>query len=150
MPTKGHVQLGVTGDLRDYVLVDPMQYHASPANPMAPRLNTGEKFAELAGWAEWVQQDWPGGVGQQDRVGAAELAIKRAHDAGHAIRDAVAYSDSFFPFADGPLRLIQAGVYAMLATSGSIRDQEVKDVCIAHDTPLLLLPDNEARGFFGH
>lgn len=63
---KGHIQLGVTGDLRDYLLIDPMQYHASPANPMAPRLNTGEKFAELTGWAEWVQQDWPGGVGRQD------------------------------------------------------------------------------------
>ncbi|MBP8291371.1 MAG: hypothetical protein KAX65_01285, partial [Caldilineaceae bacterium] len=63
---KGHIQLGVTGDLRDYLLIDPMQYHASPANPMAPRLNTGEKFAELTGWAEWVQADWPGGVGRSD------------------------------------------------------------------------------------
>jgi phosphoribosylaminoimidazolecarboxamide formyltransferase/IMP cyclohydrolase len=90
------------------------------------------------------------GVGQQDRVGAAELAIKRAHDAGHAIRDAVAYSDSFFPFSDGPLCLIQAGVHAILATSGSIRDHEVKDACIAHETSLLLVPDTEARGFFGH
>ncbi len=63
---KGHIQLGVTGDLRDYLLIDPMQYHASPANPMAPRLNTGEKFAELTGWAEWVQADWPGGVGRQE------------------------------------------------------------------------------------
>lgn len=73
MPTKGHVQLGTAGDLRDYVLVDPMQYHASPANPMAPRLNTGEKFAELAGWAEWVQQDWPGGVGRQEPAGNGYL-----------------------------------------------------------------------------
>lgn len=64
--SKGHIQLGVTGDMRDYLLVDPMQYHASPANPMAPRLNTGEKFAELTGWAEWVQADWPGGVGRSD------------------------------------------------------------------------------------
>jgi hypothetical protein len=63
---KGHIQLGVAGDLRDYLMIDPMQYHASPANPMAPRLNTGEKFAELTGWAEWVQQDWPGGVGRQE------------------------------------------------------------------------------------
>ncbi|MBP9757200.1 MAG: hypothetical protein KBD06_01210 [Candidatus Pacebacteria bacterium] len=90
------------------------------------------------------------GVGQQDRVGAAELAIKRAHDAGHAVRGAVAYSDSFFPFPDGPLRLIQAGVHAIFSTSGSIRDQEVKDVCIAHDTSLIMLSDGEARGFFGH
>ena len=63
---KGHIQLGTIGDLRDYLLIDPLQYHAAPANPMAPRLNTGEKFAELTGWAEWVQADWPGGVGRQD------------------------------------------------------------------------------------
>ena len=63
---KGHVRLGKQGDLRPYLLIDPHQYHAEPANPMAPRLNTGEKFAELTGWAEWVQEDWQGGVGRTD------------------------------------------------------------------------------------
>ena len=51
------------------------------------------------------------GVGQQDRVGAAELAVKRAIDAGHRAancRSAVAYSDSFFPFSDGVEALIDA------------------------------------------
>jgi len=41
------------------------------------------------------------GVGQQDRVGAAKLAIQRARDAGLDPTGAVAYSDSFFPFPDG-------------------------------------------------
>src|SRR3989338_7829938 len=42
-------------------------------------------------------------VGQQSRVGAAELAVARARDAGHEkdLLGAVAYSDSFFPFPDG-------------------------------------------------
>jgi len=40
------------------------------------------------------------GTGQQDRVGAAELAVKRAIDAGHKemLSGAAAYSDSFFHF----------------------------------------------------
>ena len=90
------------------------------------------------------------GVGQQDRVGAAELAIKRAHDAGHAIRDSIAYSDSFFPFTDGPVTLMKAGVRTIFATSGSIRDDDVKAACEAHNVTLLLLPDSEARGFYSH
>ena len=36
------------------------------------------------------------GVGQQDRVGCCELALKRAADAGHEPAGAVAASDSFF------------------------------------------------------
>ncbi len=90
------------------------------------------------------------GVGQQDRVGAAELAIKRAKDSGHTLHGSVACSDSFFPFSDGPLHLIQAGIRTILSTSGSIRDVEVRAVCEARDTTLLLIPDSDARGFFGH
>lgn len=44
------------------------------------------------------------GVGQQDRVGGCALAIIRARDAGHDVHGAAAYSDSFFPFPDGPNR----------------------------------------------
>lgn len=100
------------------------------------------------------------GVGQQDRVGAAELAIKRALDAEKmlepderkriGVRGAVAYSDSFFPFKDGPLKLIEAFVRTIFATSGSIRDAEVAEVCVAKATTLLLLPDRDARGFYAH
>src|SRR5690606_25280050 len=59
------------------------------------------------------------GVGQQDRVGAAKLAILRADDAAKSIDansekadlgDAVAYSDSFFPFPDAPAVLIDRGI----------------------------------------
>ncbi|HLB41002.1 MAG TPA: hypothetical protein VJJ83_04380, partial [Candidatus Babeliales bacterium] len=56
------------------------------------------------------------GVGQQDRVSAAELAINRAKAARHEIQGALAYSDSFFPFPDGPMILAKAGVKGILAT----------------------------------
>jgi len=90
------------------------------------------------------------GVGQQDRVGCCELAIKRARDAGHSTQGAVAYSDSFFPFPDGPQVLIDAGVRAILTSFGSVNDDKVRDVCKKHEIRLYMIPDAEARGFYGH
>ena len=92
------------------------------------------------------------GVGQQDRVGAAQLALKRAVDAGHAdlIPDAVAYSDSFFPFPDAVEVLAEAGISAILASSGSVKDAETKQVCADYGIALRLVPDKVGRGVFGH
>lgn len=90
------------------------------------------------------------GVGQQDRVGAAELAIKKARDAGHVPAGATAVSDSFFPFPDGPQRLIEAGIKVILATTGSVKDEEIKKVITVAGLTFITLPDSVARGFFGH
>lgn len=90
------------------------------------------------------------GVGQQDRVGAAELAIKRATDAGHDVKSSVAYSDSFFPFADGPLILAEAGVKSIFATSGSVGDDKVKSALQEKQVAFWTLPDAKARGFYAH
>ena len=90
------------------------------------------------------------GVGQQDRVSCCELAIKRATDAGHTVKGAVAASDSFFPFPDGPETLIKAGIAAIWATTGSIKDAASQDLCREHGVPLWQAPDSVARGFFGH
>jgi phosphoribosylaminoimidazolecarboxamide formyltransferase/IMP cyclohydrolase len=92
------------------------------------------------------------GVGQQDRVGAAELAIKRAIDAGHKemLEGAVAYSDSFFPFPDAVQVLIDAGIRAIFSTSGSVNDQAIQELCMKNGVTLYQLPDSQARGFFGH
>jgi phosphoribosylaminoimidazolecarboxamide formyltransferase/IMP cyclohydrolase len=90
------------------------------------------------------------GVGQQDRVGCCQLAIKRAADAQHDLANAAAYSDSFFPFVDGPQTLANAGIKTIFATSGSVRDEEVKKFCSDHQVTLIMLPDSQARGFFGH
>ena len=87
------------------------------------------------------------GVGQQDRVGAAELAIKRARDAGHDVMGSVACSDAFFPHPDGVEELIKAGVKAILTVSGSIRDQAIIDVCQQNNIVLYMMKN---RCFFGH
>ena len=90
------------------------------------------------------------GVGQQDRVSAVELALKRANDAGHDVRGAAAYSDSFFPFADGPLALANAGVATVLTSSGSVRDQEVFSALADNDVSVAAIPDSVGRGFYAH
>ena len=90
------------------------------------------------------------GVGQQDRVGACELAIKRARDAGHSTRGSIAYSDSFFPFPDGVAVLADAGITAILTTSGSVNDDKVRAFCAQRGVSLIQISDALARGFFGH
>ncbi len=90
------------------------------------------------------------GVGQQDRVGGCALAIMRARDAGHDVGASVAYSDSFFPFPDAPQALIDAGVSAIFSTSGSVRDDIVRQTMIDAGVVVRQLPDRSARGFFGH
>ena len=92
------------------------------------------------------------GIGQQDRVGSCELAVKKARDAGHGalLKGATAYSDSFFPFTDGPEVLLQAGIQVILASSGSVKDDSVIEHCTNAYITLCLIPDREGRGFFGH
>jgi phosphoribosylaminoimidazolecarboxamide formyltransferase/IMP cyclohydrolase len=60
------------------------------------------------------------GAGQMDRPSAARLAIAKA---GPRISGAVAASDAFFPFPDGPALLIEAGVSAIVQPGGSMQDQ---------------------------
>ena len=90
------------------------------------------------------------GVGQQDRVGAAKLAIRRAIDSGKFIEGAAAYSDSFFPFPDAVEVLIKAGVKTIFSTSGSIKDKEIQELCMEEGIALCQMPDSLARGFFRH
>lgn len=90
------------------------------------------------------------GVGQQDRVGAAELAVKRALDAGHNLTGSVAYSDSFFPQPDAVEVLARAGITAIFASSGSLNDNATIETCRRLGVTLLMQPDENVRGFAWH
>jgi phosphoribosylaminoimidazolecarboxamide formyltransferase/IMP cyclohydrolase len=62
------------------------------------------------------------GMGQVNRVDSCRLAVQRA---GDRVRGAVAASDAFFPFDDGPRILLEAGVRAIVQPGGSKRDDDV-------------------------
>jgi phosphoribosylaminoimidazolecarboxamide formyltransferase/IMP cyclohydrolase len=74
------------------------------------------------------------GAGQMDRVASCRIAIEKAGPRAHG---SVAGSDAFFPFADGPALLIQAGVKAIAQPGGSKRDQDTVKAC--HDAGVTLL-----------
>lgn len=90
------------------------------------------------------------GVGQQARVRCCKLADMIAQECGHDLEGAVACSDSFFPFPDGPQVLIDAGIKAILTTSGSIRDKDTIALCERSGVALLMIPDKIGRGFYNH
>ncbi|MCW5754624.1 MAG: bifunctional phosphoribosylaminoimidazolecarboxamide formyltransferase/IMP cyclohydrolase [Phycisphaeraceae bacterium] len=66
------------------------------------------------------------GAGQMDRLAACRIAIEKA---GARAKGGVAVSDAFFPFADGPKLLIEAGVRVIVHPGGSKRDQDTIDAC---------------------
>ena len=68
------------------------------------------------------------GMGQVNRVDSCHLAVDRA---GERAAGSVVASDAFFPFADGPQVLLDAGVRAIVQPGGSVRDQEVIDAVAA-------------------
>ncbi|WP_338748392.1 bifunctional phosphoribosylaminoimidazolecarboxamide formyltransferase/IMP cyclohydrolase [Janibacter alittae] len=69
------------------------------------------------------------GMGQVNRVDSCHLAVGRAGE--DRAKGAVAASDAFFPFADGLQVLLDAGVRAVVAPGGSVRDDEVVEAAKA-------------------
>lgn len=108
------------------------------------------------------------GVGQQDRIGAGQLAITRTtldmpkiENQGdnlimsillekQKLEGSVAYSDSFFPFPDGPLLLAEAGVGAILTSSGSVADETIVKTLTEKGVSVIMVPDKVGRGFYAH
>jgi len=66
------------------------------------------------------------GAGQMDRLTACRLAVEKS---GPLVRGAIAASDAFFPFPDGPRVLIDAGVKLIVHPGGSKRDGETFALC---------------------
>ena len=81
------------------------------------------------------------GAGQMDRLTSSRLAVEKAQASLRGpIKglNAVAASDAFFPFPDGPELLIQAGITTIVHPGGSKRDQDTLDLCNQHQVTCLL------------
>ena len=65
-------------------------------------------------------------TGQPSRLDSCKIAVQKAKQfQSSKIKNSIAASDAFFPFADGINALIKAGVKTIVQPGGSIRDQEV-------------------------
>ena len=78
-----------------------------------------------------------GGPGRRDL--AAKIAVWQVERLrpGIGAKGAVAASDAFFPFSDGPEELIKAGVTAIIQPGGSARDQDSIDLCDKYKIPMV-------------
>ena len=66
------------------------------------------------------------GAGQPSRLDSCKIAVQKAKQFQYSkIKNCIAASDAFFPFADGINTLIKAGVKTIVQPGGSMRDQEV-------------------------
>jgi len=65
------------------------------------------------------------GAGQPSRVDSCKIAVQKAKQfQPKKLKNSVAASDAFFPFADGVKKLIKSGVKVIIQPGGSIRDKE--------------------------
>jgi phosphoribosylaminoimidazolecarboxamide formyltransferase/IMP cyclohydrolase len=60
---------------------------------------------------------------------SCRIATWLSKENGHDPRGAVAASDAFFPFRDGPDILAEAGVKALIQPGGSKRDADTIAAC---------------------
>lgn len=83
---------------------------------------------------------WGIGAGQQNRVEAGELAVKKATNRA---KGGACASDAFFPFADGLEVAAAAGVSVVIQPGGSVKDEEV--IAAANELGLAMLFTGERQ-----
>jgi hypothetical protein len=63
---RGHVKLGLPGELRDYLLVDVKARNKQLANPMAAKLGAGlGTYEDYQNYAGWVMSSWEAGISKR-------------------------------------------------------------------------------------
>jgi phosphoribosylaminoimidazolecarboxamide formyltransferase/IMP cyclohydrolase len=82
------------------------------------------------------------GAGQQSRVEAAEIAVRKA---GKRAKGAVAASDAFFPFRDGLDVLASAGVAVVVQPGGSVHDGDLVAAADEQATAMVLTGERHFR-----
>lgn len=109
--------------------VDSVKLAIERANTLGSR-TTGDAAADKKG----AHSDTPSNAPQTNTEEKGGVGGLRTDDVvvdapEERARGSVAASDAFFPFADGPQALIDAGVIAIVEPGGSVRDDEVIEAC---------------------
>jgi phosphoribosylaminoimidazolecarboxamide formyltransferase/IMP cyclohydrolase len=87
------------------------------------------------------------GTGQQDRIGAIENSIDKAHKLGHSLEGSVLASDGFLPKLDNVEALAKENVSAIVQPGGSVEDQSVVRRCDDHGIKMVLTGERSFRHF---
>ncbi len=104
---------------------DPALLAAAPVIEVAAKALSSNAVA-IGGPTDSGARLFGAGAGLMDRVTACRVAVEKA---GPLARGALAFSDAFFPFPDGPEILINAGVAMIIHPGGSKRDDETFALC---------------------
>jgi phosphoribosylaminoimidazolecarboxamide formyltransferase / IMP cyclohydrolase len=87
------------------------------------------------------------GTGQQDRIGAIENSIDKAHKLGHSLEGSVMASDGFLPKLDNVEALAEEKVSAIVQPGGSVEDQEIIKACDEQGITMVLTGERSFRHF---
>ncbi len=87
------------------------------------------------------------GTGQQDRIGAIESSIYKAHKLGHSLDGSAMASDGFLPKLDNVEALAKENVSAIVQPGGSVEDQAIIKACNEHGITMVLTGERSFRHF---
>jgi phosphoribosylaminoimidazolecarboxamide formyltransferase / IMP cyclohydrolase len=87
------------------------------------------------------------GTGQQDRIGAIENSIEKAHRLGHSLEGSVLASDGFLPKLDNVEALAKEGVSAIVQPGGSVEDLEIVKACNDRGMKMIFTGERAFRHF---
>jgi phosphoribosylaminoimidazolecarboxamide formyltransferase/IMP cyclohydrolase len=77
------------------------------------------------------------GAGQMSRIESSKIAVLKAAEEHVSLAGSIVASDAYFPFADGLLEAVKAGVTAVIQPGGSVRDPEVIAAANEHNIAMV-------------
>jgi phosphoribosylaminoimidazolecarboxamide formyltransferase/IMP cyclohydrolase len=87
------------------------------------------------------------GTGQQDRIGAIQSCIEKAHKFGHDLKGSVMASDGFLPNIDNVEAVAKEGVSGIVQPGGSVGDQALVRACDQHGIAMVMTGERSFRHF---
>jgi len=87
------------------------------------------------------------GTGQQDRIGAIESCIEKAHKFSHDLNGSVMASDGFLPNIDNVGAVAKEGVSGIVQPGGSLEDQALVRACDEHGIAMVMTGERSFRHF---